>query len=117
MNDVSTPLLELRGVSKRFERKLDLAGRVARRLGANLTETTVHAVDRVDLAVREGEVVGLVGESGCGKSTLGRLVARILEPSEGERLWRGRPYAEFEGRAARGERLACLLYTSDAADE
>jgi peptide/nickel transport system ATP-binding protein len=113
MNAAAAPLLELRGVSKRFERKLDLAGRVARRLGANLTETTVHAVDHVDLAVREGEVVGLVGESGCGKSTLGRMVARILEPSEGERLWRGRPYAEFEGRAARSERLAVQMVFQD----
>jgi peptide/nickel transport system ATP-binding protein len=113
MNAAAAPLLELRGVSKRFERKLDLAGRVARRLGANLTETTVHAVDHVDLAVREGEVVGLVGESGCGKSTLGRLVARILEPSEGERLWRGRPYAQFEGRASRGERLAVQMVFQD----
>ena len=37
----------------------------------------------------KGEVVGLVGESGCGKSTLGRMVAGILEPSEGDILFRG----------------------------
>jgi peptide/nickel transport system ATP-binding protein len=113
MTAVAAPLLELRGVSKRFEHKLDLAGRVARRLGANVAETTVHAVDRVSLAVREGEVVGLVGESGCGKSTLGRMVARILEPSEGERLWRGRPYAQYEGRASRAERLAVQMVFQD----
>jgi peptide/nickel transport system ATP-binding protein len=113
MNAVAAPLLELRGVSKRFERKLDFAGRLARRLGASLAETTVHAVDRVSLAVCEGEVVGLVGESGCGKSTLGRLVARILDPSEGERLWRGRPYAQYEGRASRAERLAVQMVFQD----
>jgi peptide/nickel transport system ATP-binding protein len=113
MNAQAAPLLELRSVSKRFERKLDLAGRLARRMGANLRETTVHAVDRVSLAVREGEVVGLVGESGCGKSTLGRLVARILEPSEGERLWRGQPYAAWAGRASRGERLAVQMVFQD----
>ncbi len=113
MSAAAAPLLELRGVSKRFERRLDLAGRMARRLGANLHETTVHAVDAVSLVVREGEVVGLVGESGCGKSTLGRLVARILEPSEGERLWRGRPYAEFAGRASRAERLAVQMVFQD----
>ena len=60
MNAAAAPLLELRGVTKRFERKLDFAGRLARRMGANLRETTVHAVDNVSLAVREGEVVGLV---------------------------------------------------------
>jgi len=113
MNAAAAPLLELRGVSKRFERKLDFAGRLARRMGANLRETTVHAVDNVSLAVREGEVVGLVGESGCGKSTLGRLVARILEPSEGERLWRGQPYAAFAGGASRRERLAVQMVFQD----
>jgi peptide/nickel transport system ATP-binding protein len=113
MNAAAAPLLELRGVSKRFERKLDFAGRLANRLGANLRETTVHAVDAVSLAVREGEVVGLVGESGCGKSTLGRLVARILEPSEGERLWRGQPYAALEGRGSRRERLAVQMVFQD----
>jgi peptide/nickel transport system ATP-binding protein len=113
MNAPATPLLELRAVSKRFERRLDLAGRVARRLGADFRESTVHAVDDVSLAVREGEVVGLVGESGCGKSTLGRLVARILEPSAGERLWRGRRYSELEGRASRSERLAVQMVFQD----
>ncbi|HUQ28045.1 MAG TPA: oligopeptide/dipeptide ABC transporter ATP-binding protein [Usitatibacter sp.] len=113
MNALAPPLLELRGVGKRFERKLDFAGKLARRLGASLRETTVHAVDHVNLAVREGEVVGLVGESGCGKSTLGRMVARILEPSDGDRLWRGQPYAAFNGNASRAERLAIQMVFQD----
>jgi peptide/nickel transport system ATP-binding protein len=113
MNAQAAALLELRDVSKRFERKLDFAGRLARRMGASLHETTVHAVDRVSLAVREGEVVGLVGESGCGKSTLGRVVARILEPSDGERFWRGRPYAAWAGGASRRERLAVQMVFQD----
>jgi peptide/nickel transport system ATP-binding protein len=113
MNAVAAPLLELRGVSKRFVRPIDLAGRIARRLGANVSEATVHAVDRVDLAVHEGEVVGLVGESGCGKSTLGRMVSRILEPTQGDRLWRGRPYREFESEGARAERLAVQMIFQD----
>jgi peptide/nickel transport system ATP-binding protein len=77
-------MFELRGVSKRFEKRLDVAGRIARRLGANLRDEVVHAVDGVDLTIGKGEVVGLVGESGCGKSTLGRMVAGILPLSEGE---------------------------------
>ena len=80
------PMVELRGISRRFEKKLDFAGRIAKRLGANIREEVVHAVDNVDLTIRKGEVVGLVGESGCGKSTLGRIVAGILPPSDGRIL-------------------------------
>jgi peptide/nickel transport system ATP-binding protein len=113
MNAPAAPLLELRNVSKRFSRRVDLAGRIARKLGADLSEATVHALDDVSIAVREREVVGLVGESGCGKSTLGRIASRILDPSEGERFWKGRPYGEFESEAMRPERLAVQMIFQD----
>src|SRR5262245_44947925 len=82
------PLLELRGVSKRFLKRLDAAAKIAHALGAGVREEIVHAVDSVDLAIARGEVVGLAGESGCGKSTLGRLAAGLLVPSDGKRYWR-----------------------------
>jgi peptide/nickel transport system ATP-binding protein len=88
-----TPLIELDHVSKRFVQPLDLAGKIARALGADVSDEVVHAVEDVSFAVNEGEVVGLVGESGCGKSTLGRMVAGILEPSAGFIRYRGRESA------------------------
>jgi len=50
----------------------------------------LHAVDDVSFTIGEGESVGLVGESGCGKSTLVRLIARMLDPTDGDIIYRGR---------------------------
>lgn len=85
----SLPLLALKQISKRFSTPLDLAARMAARLGAAISAETVHAVDQVSLTIARGEVVGLVGESGCGKSTLGRLALGLYPPSEGQRFWYG----------------------------
>jgi peptide/nickel transport system ATP-binding protein len=78
-------ILDIQRVSKRFVKPLDLAERIA-----GVKPEVVQAVDEVSLAIKECEVVGLVGESGCGKSTLGRMVAGILEPSAGAIRFRGR---------------------------
>jgi peptide/nickel transport system ATP-binding protein len=93
----AAPILELKGVSKRFVKRLDAAARLAAKFGADVREEVVHAVDKVDLAVRQGEVVGLVGESGCGKSTLGRIVAGIMPQTEGEVRYCGKTAAELSG--------------------
>jgi len=82
-------ILDIVHVSKRFQQPLDFAGKLARALGAEVADEVVHAVDDVSFFVKDGEVVGLVGESGCGKSTLGRMVAGILEPSSGNIRYRG----------------------------
>jgi len=73
-------LLEVAGLRKHFPTKAGLLARGAK----------VLAVDGVSFWVREGETLGLVGESGCGKSTTGKLILRLIEPTEGQVLWRGR---------------------------
>ena len=111
MNDA--PMLELRDITRRFEKKLDFAGRIAQRLGAPVREEIVHAVDRVNLTVRKGEVVGLVGESGCGKSTLGRMVAGILPPTEGTILRDGSDIKALTGAEARQMKLRTQMIFQD----
>ena len=109
----AAPMLELRGITRRFEKKLDFAGRIAQRLGAPVREEVVHAVDGVNLTVRKGEVVGLVGESGCGKSTLGRMVAGILPPTEGTILRDGRDIKALTGAEARQMKLRTQMIFQD----
>ncbi|MGA0314474.1 MAG: ABC transporter ATP-binding protein [Alphaproteobacteria bacterium] len=110
---MSTPLLEIRNVSKRFVKKLDVAGKIAARLGADISEETVHAVDNVSMTINKGEVVGLVGESGCGKSTLGRVVAGIHNPTDGQVFFEGQDISALEGVRKREVTLAVQMIFQD----
>jgi peptide/nickel transport system ATP-binding protein len=110
---VTDPILDIASVSKRFVSDLDLAERTARLLGSKVEAKVVQAVDDVSLSVRKGEVMGLVGESGCGKSTLGRMVAGLLQPSEGEIRFRGKSVTALKGAEAREAALKVQLIFQD----
>jgi peptide/nickel transport system ATP-binding protein len=68
-------LLEVKDLKKHFPIQ---SGTLRRRTG------TVKAVDGVNLYIKKGETLGLVGESGCGKTTAGRTIIRLLDPTGGE---------------------------------
>ncbi|MDA0662069.1 MAG: ABC transporter ATP-binding protein [Proteobacteria bacterium] len=110
---MSTPLIEIRNVSKRFVKRLDVAGKIAAKLGADIAEETVHAVDGFSLAIDKGEVVGLVGESGCGKSTLGRVVAGIHAATEGQIFFEGEDIAAMTRARRREATLAIQMIFQD----
>lgn len=75
----SVPLIETRGLKKYF----------------TTPKGPLHAVDDINLTVKEGNTLGVVGESGCGKSTLGRVLLRLLEPTAGEILYQGRDIVNY----------------------
>ena len=75
----SAPLIEVSGLTKRFPVSKGFFRKPS---------SFVHAVDDVSFALGRGESLGMVGESGCGKTTIGKLLVRLLEPDEGQVLYR-----------------------------
>ena len=110
---MSETMLEVRDLSKQFVKRLDLAAKLAQRLGADIREEVVHAVDKVSISIAPGEVVGLVGESGCGKSTIGRMIAGILEPTSGEIIYKGQSLGQMSQDEAKATALQIQMIFQD----
>ncbi len=99
------PLLELENVKMHFKTKGE---------GFFARETKwVQAVDGVDLTLKPGETLGLVGESGCGKSTTARLITRLLTPTAGEIRYQGVDIAHMSERQLRPYRREIQLIFQD----
>ncbi len=98
MND--RPLLEVEHLKKYFS----LKGGKGR----------VKAVDDVSLTVARGETLGVVGESGCGKSTLGRVILRLIEPTEGRIYLNREPIHKLKAGELRKQRRKMQMVFQDA---
>jgi peptide/nickel transport system ATP-binding protein len=86
----SEPLVEVSDLSVHFPtRRRDSSGR----------RVKIRAVDGVNLVIRKGQTLGVVGESGCGKSTLGRALVGLVEPTGGSITIHGEPMAKASSKS------------------
>jgi len=92
---VSVPLLELRNVKKWYSTKV-------KKNTFLMTKAHVRAVNDVSFKIYQGQTVGLVGESGCGKSTVGKMIVKLLKPTAGAILFRGKDIFSFSDNENRG---------------
>ncbi len=101
---MTEPLLKVEGLKKYFPIKGGFLGGV---------KGHVKAVDDVSFFVHEGETLGIVGESGCGKSTTGRMLMRLLDPTEGKVTFDGQELTSLSPQDMRKARRDIQMVFQD----
>ena len=109
-------LLAVRNLVKAYPRRAETRLWPFRRDHEN--SLPFRAVDDISFDIGYGESVGLVGESGCGKSTTSSIIARLLDPTSGQVIFKGRDITSIEARAFphRSERRKIQMVFQDATD-
>ena len=97
-------MIEARNLTKHFISK-------SNRLGGE--SLVVKAVNDISFSIMGSETLGLVGESGCGKSTTGRLLIKLLDPTSGSIIYKGRDIARYSGREMRDLRKELQIIFQD----
>lgn len=101
---VTENIVQVRDLTKEYK---------VRGKGSRALPPVVRAVNGVDLDIRRGETLGLVGESGCGKTTLSRMIVRLLQPTSGAIEFDGTDVAHLKGAALRSFRRRAQIVFQD----
>jgi len=97
-------ILEVKNLKKWFVAKKNWYGK---------TIAYTKAVDDVSFQLKQGSILGLVGESGCGKSTLGKIIARLIQADEGTVIYEGNDVTELNGGELKTYRRSCQMIFQD----
>jgi oligopeptide/dipeptide ABC transporter ATP-binding protein len=97
-------LIEARSLTKHFPAKSGVFQR---------TNAWVKAVENVSFFIKHGETLGLVGESGCGKTTIGRMLLRLIEPTDGQIIFEGKDITKLNEHELKGYRREMQIIFQD----